>query len=75
MKMKDFHFFIYDEVQITPNIFSFNCSQTDVFCAVIDKVTHCANRTLMGNSKTLLQLHVITQSDFFLSDLQKIIFI
>ena len=30
MKMKDFHFFIYDEVQITSNIFSFKCSQTPV---------------------------------------------
>ena len=49
--MKDFHFFIYDEVQIPPNIISLKCSQTHVICAVIDKITHCANKIQWGIAK------------------------
>ena len=48
MKMKDFHFFIYDEVQITPNIFSF---KVHVISAVIDNFTHRANRIQWGIAK------------------------
>ena len=48
MKMKDFPFFIYDEVQITPNIFSFNCCQKHMQSV----------QNSMGNSETLLYLLV-----------------
>ena len=46
--MKDFNFFIYDEVQITPNTFSLVLSNTHVICGVINKIAHCANRIQWG---------------------------
>ena len=47
LKKKEFYLLIYDEVQITPNIFSLLSvpkHRTDVICAIIEKITLYASR-------------------------------
>ena len=78
--MKDFNFFIYDEVQITPNTFSLVLSNTHVICAIINKITHRANRIQCGIANSFISfdeavLHVISQSDFLSGDLQNFIYL
>ena len=78
MKMKDFHFFIYDEVQISKYNFFKVLSNTHVMCAVIDKITHCANGIQWEIAELFYifdeaVLQVITQSDFH--GIHKVLFI
>ena len=47
----DLHFFIYDEGNHSEVL-----SNSDVMCAVIDKITHWVNIIRSGNSETLLYL-------------------
>ena len=78
--MKDFHIFIYDEVQITSNVISLKCFQTHcVICAVIDKITQGTEfngewqSSFISFDEAVLQ--VITQSDFLSWDLQIFIYL
>ena len=57
-------------------------SNTDVICAVIDKITYCANRIKWEIAKLFIftsfdeaVLHVTTQSDFLSWDLQNFIYL
>ena len=66
------------------NHFKFNffkvLSNIHVICAVIDKITHCANRIQWEQQSSFISfdeavLQVITQSDFLSWDLQNFIYI
>ena len=65
-------------MQITPNIFSFKCSQTHIICVVIDKITHRVNRIQWG-IPFFLSFHEavwhVLHNDFLSWDLQNFIYL
>ena len=82
MKIKDFHFFIYDKVQVpkSPHIYIFLSALKHRFIfAVIDEITHRASRIQWGIVKFFISieeevLDVIKQS-IFSHGIYKILFI